>query len=178
MSTEYDFYSRVGFVFKAADVIKPFAEKVREESHREERFDPKTGKKSGTEKVVDREAHVRFTFNGKLVGTSDEEEPEEDDALYVEDRLVNLIALKAKCKWWKFGDLNGSGKDIWYVFGPHLPQYVKNHGLNAGRVTSDGGLDFQTVAKQTAKLKQIGTALKKMGLKPGKPKVELCWDIT
>jgi hypothetical protein len=53
MSEEGGTSVSVGFFMSYADALRPFTFERAEESHEEDRFDPKTGKKVGTEKVVD-----------------------------------------------------------------------------------------------------------------------------
>ena len=55
MSEEGGTSLSVGFFMPYADALRPFAFEKAEVSHEEDRFHPKTGKKVGTEKVVDAE---------------------------------------------------------------------------------------------------------------------------
>ena len=53
MSEEGGTSLSVGFFMSYADALRPFTFEREEESHEEDRFHPKTGKKVGTETVVD-----------------------------------------------------------------------------------------------------------------------------
>lgn len=56
---------KVGFMVPYEDLVKPLTFEKAEESHLEDRFDPKTGAKLEPEKVVDVEAGPWVRLNGK-----------------------------------------------------------------------------------------------------------------
>ncbi len=58
MGTDYTFNLAISFKFIEKDLVKAFGRKTIEQSHHEERFDPKTGKKIDDELVIDEEEEL------------------------------------------------------------------------------------------------------------------------
>lgn len=55
MSVDFSTGIAIGYKFKLEDFLKPFERTVPGESHYEDRYDPKTGKKAEPELVIDKE---------------------------------------------------------------------------------------------------------------------------
>jgi len=95
----------VGFVIEKDDLEMPFKQTVPEQSHMEDRFDPKTGKKLAKQvKVVDKEECEEFFFNGENIG---------DDAC----DLVSAIEDEVNCRISMHGNYC-DGDDLVYAIEP------------------------------------------------------------
>lgn len=70
MSEEGGTSVSVGFFMSYADALRPFCFEKEEVSHEEDRFNPKSGKKTGTEKVIDVEGgtYVRLPASNDEYG--------------------------------------------------------------------------------------------------------------
>lgn len=65
MSTEYNADCFVGFAFQREDIPARYRKNKPEKSHIEKRFDPKTGKPTLDEKVIDSEEEDVLIFDGE-----------------------------------------------------------------------------------------------------------------
>jgi len=164
MSTDYCFANRVGFEFSVKELQKAFGFKIREKSHKEDRFDPKTGAKLQPEKVVDVEEHIGYKFLGKVIKDSDYEEVEE---------LSNLIARHLKCLYNTSDGYNGV---VSVVFGPKMPRVLRD-GDSFGHVDGPASYPFDAIAKMAPELKRIEKGLKKLGLQPGKAGIFVLYSV-
>jgi hypothetical protein len=162
MSTSYSFRIAAGFEFTPEDLADAFGEEIKGKSHTEVRFDPKTGAKLKPVKVMDSESRVVCKFDGKVY-ESDEWE-----------QLADHVARNAKCRAISsVYDFSGDGS---VVFGPKMPNEAWD-GLDLGHIELEGPLPLEPILKLGPELKRIAAALKKLGLKPGKPILRICYCI-
>jgi len=163
MSTDYSFGIAAGFEVSVKLIIRNWGRTFPEKSHMEERFDPKSGKKLASEKVVDREEGLYFILGGKEVRFDEPQEVIEalGEELEADVQLVDdsphdlsdedfvLISPRIKCR-------DPSAFDLEY-----------------GRVTAAGGFLIEDLARELPKFKKLEAFLKKHRLRPGKPMVRI-----
>lgn len=104
MGMSWDWTLVVGFVIDADDLLMPFKKEVEEETHLEDRYDSRTGKKVGQVKVVDKEAGEEYFLDGKSYGDDQHE-------------FVEALAAEANCEITLHGDFC-SGEDMTYSIEP------------------------------------------------------------
>lgn len=159
MSTGYAGIA-IGFEFSSEELADVFGEQVVEESHMEDRFDQRTGKKVGQVKVVDEEARIVCRLDGKVF--------ESDDWTSFADKLAKKVGCRATTAF----EFEGEGV---VVIGPRMPNCLHS-GDTFYKVSLEGPMPMGPILKFGPELKRIGAALRKLGLKPGKPVVRVCFS--
>jgi hypothetical protein len=161
MSTDIDTVIVVGFVVPEEDFLKPLKVYKKEESHLEDRFDPKTGKKLKPQKVVDQEARWVYEFEG---GTYEDNQTEL--GLNTWD-LLDAIGKKFKCFVSFHGNLN---------WGENITVAVES---KKQKKTQKGGYSFKCIGElPKANLARIAREMKKAGFKLGEPGIYPVVDIS
>jgi hypothetical protein len=159
MSTYYTFGIAIGFEFSPEELSDVFGERIAEKSHMEDRFDQKTGKKTSQVKVIDEEDRVVCKLDGKVF---------ESD--YWTD-FANSLARKIGCRAvMRMYETEGT-----VVFGPKMPKCL-GHEDDFGHISLEGALPMGPILKFGPELKRIGAALRKLGLKPGRPIVRISYS--
>lgn len=156
----------VGFFLPWEDVCAALAFEQAEESHEEDRFDPKTGRKSGTETVVDREGgrYLRFEEGGRAWYCPEDSKPYDLDD---EEAFLEELGARAGCGVATFG-----GGETWYVSfnlvgdSCEVPgtSYDPHSDWSAGRALSLSKLVEMT---SSFKGREVRDRLEGMGLKVG-----------
>lgn len=157
---------KVGFFLPWEDVVKVLAYEREEVSHEEDRFDPKSGRKTGTEKVVDEEGgqYVRVTEDGKSWFCPEDYKPYDLDD---EEGLLEELGARVGCGVSTFG-----GGDLWMVAFDLLgdscevpnTSYDPHPDWSAGRSISLGKLVEMTMS---FKGQEVRDRLRGMGLEVG-----------
>jgi hypothetical protein len=165
MSTSYSFSLAVGFLVTEGEIDELFRKQTRPEKfHMEDRFDSKTGKRTGEVKVVDEDASSELVIDGKVV---------EDDPETVMRALCALISdVEVQYTW--HSRLNND--EPAFVVGPPMPPQVTEN-LDGYPVSCSGGVDFDAAVALGPQLKKVEEGLKKMGFDPGKAVVLPAWCI-
>lgn len=145
MGIDYSFNLAVGFIVDTEDFIKPFRTMNEEKFHMEDRFDPKSGKKVGQEKVIDQEAEEAYTYKGKTY----EEQYEFLEAL-CEDLGCTV-------------DDGGGYSDNEKVY-ISVDFETDDSGQDYGRVCVGGAATFDEIAKCKKKCADLKKALNKLGV--------------
>ncbi len=159
MGVDYSASVAIGFYFTPDEVTEAFTEGVEEVSHLERRYDPRTGKEVGPEKVIDQEGGRRLVFKGEVIGDAD---ANEDDPCAPQD-LFEAIAGYLKCQYWEDGwyeDLNG------IVFGYSPKKFIKT-GWSNGPADTAGGIHQDDLLGLMPKMEPLMLKLRELGLKPG-----------
>lgn len=103
MGMNWDWSLVVGFVVGTDDLLMPFKQEMPEETHLEDRYDARTGKKAGQVTVVDKPARTEYVLDGKSY----------DD----ESEFVEALAHEANCEITLHGDFC-TGEDMTYSIEP------------------------------------------------------------
>jgi hypothetical protein len=159
MSTNYSFRLSVGFEIGYDQILKKYGKYLPEMSHMEDRFDPRTGKKSGQEKVVDHEAGVRVVIGGESFGRYDTHEMvealEKELGAFVE--VVNdAMSVSSVGNSFMISPRGLNFKD---------PSRIT---LDYGDIMAQGGLLIDDLVRKLPQFEELGLRLKKLGFKPGK----------
>jgi hypothetical protein len=175
MSIDYSASIVVGYRLTLEDALEPFEVKVGEDEFTEEdRFDPKTGKKVGTEKVRTASSYVKHVWK-KISTTVDEEEPEAgwpEDHEEVGD--LDFLEKVAEANGFQCLNFGESSSDDWeVVFFPKNHPDDLTEGKDWGRLQVEGHLDWGQVCEMGKDLVELRKKLVKLGLKPGKPEIVL-----
>lgn len=165
MGIDYTTSIAVGFDVSDDDLYETFGVHYPEQSHMEDRWDPKTGKKLAPVKVIDRAEGRVLEFEGT----------EHQDAL----SLATAICEKIGCAMNYSKNFYGGDETERYVFGPIL----KHHEFGDYR----GGERFSLVAARIrlrdvieaeGELARIKRELEALGLEPGEPWIAGTYDIS
>ena len=164
MSTNYSFRLSVGFEIGYDQILKKYGEYMPEKSHMEDRFDPRTGKKSVQVKVVDHEAGVRVVIGSESFGQYDIHEMVE--ALEKElDAFVEVVndVMSAGCVGNSF------------MISPRGLNFKdpSKATLDYGDVMAHGGFLIDDMVRKLPQFEELGLRLKKLGFKPGKLMVRI-----
>jgi hypothetical protein len=178
MSEEGGTSVSVGFFMSYADAMRPFTFERKESSHEEDRFDAKTGKKVGTEKVVDVEegTYVKLptglkaalgAFGPVRLGDGEDEDmgsPGEDGT---EDFLEALGSMLG-CQVESFG-----GEYQYVGFNAALNgDYAKDSYDPTSRMSAGPSLYLSKVMEMGERVKELSKKMKALGFKDlGKPVV-------
>lgn len=180
MGTYYTLNLRVGFEISEKDTIAPLlrhSEKVvcegsPGEYHMEDRFDPKTGKKTTpvqvwtkkpTERMVSRTEWMEF--DGKKYEEYEWEDP---------DHIQELLSAKLECNVDHRFDVT-SEVESWFIF------YLHKKGKSGSGYKFDIGLSelpYQEVFEMKNSLYELRNRMIKLGLPVGDPKVFIAQDAS
>jgi hypothetical protein len=149
MGMNWEWSLVVGFVVDRDDFLMPFKKEVEEESHLEDRFDSRTGKKVGQVTVVDREAGEEYFLDGTSYG---------DD----EYKFIDALASEANCEITLHGD-HCTGEDMTYSIEPTR--------------SSQESLTFKEVAELAPEAERIHQVFKvRFGVDLGEPGITSVGD--
>src|SRR5579864_2116306 len=149
MSTDYDAVTVVGFAIPFEDFFKPLLKPSKEESHMEDRFDPKSGKKlDKQEKVVDRDAGFNIVV-GEQEFEGPETEADLDGNFCPEDDLMEAVGEALDCNVSYVGDMQ-NGCCFWVCCEPSKLKL------------KDGGYTIAEVVKCADEFDRIRKAIKKL----------------
>lgn len=169
----------VGFFMSYADALRPFTFERAEEYHEEDRFDEKTGKKVGTEKVVDVEGGTYVKLPTGLQAALGAFGP-----VYLGDKEGEQMGSPCEDGTEEFlealGDLLGCGVE--HFGGPHytfvgfnvaLGEDYANDGYDVSSDLSAGSsLYLSKVVEMGDRVKELSKKMKALGYKDlGKPVV-------
>lgn len=150
MGMNWDWSLVVGFLVDRDDLLMPFKKEVEEETHLEDRYDARTGKKVGQVAVVDRKAGEEYFLDGKSCG-SDEHE------------FIEVLADEANCDITLHGD-HCTGEDMTYSVEP--------------KRQCQGSLTFKEVAELAPEAERIRQVFKvRFGVDLGEPGVTSVGDF-
>jgi len=152
MGIDYSFNLAVGFITTGKNVVKPFTVTLPEKFHMEDRFDPKTGKKLPSEKVVDFEGGESF----KLDGQEYDEEYE----------LLEALSEKLGCCIENAGGYT-NGETLYVT----AALDTDDDTLDEGRVYVGGGSTPADVAQAAKEANALSKKFKKLGIELGEVKV-------
>ena len=159
MGIDYGQSILVGYRIEQNELLSNFLEIISPVTYREEdRFDPKTGKKIGTEQVIDQPGEDRYAFDGQDITDSVYNNP---------DVIPELIAKKFNCEQTLMG--NFVCGELYYFF--YLPIKTCDDGVDEGRHNFGPSLDYQDVIASHAKFKILGDQLKELGLDADGPNI-------
>jgi hypothetical protein len=159
MSTEYKYTLAAGFKITGAELYEAFGILVPEVSRMEDRYHPKTGRKS-RKKIIITPKHRRLEFNGKRI------REDVSECLSDEEVLVTKIAEKVDCYYYRYGNAQ---TDVYsYVFGPFETTQVQH-------LEEHSSITLLSIEK--VNFARIGRALRGLGLKVHQPEVFLCKNI-
>jgi hypothetical protein len=162
MGTEYNSSLGIGFRVRYSQLLEKFGRKTSERFHMEDRFDPKTGKKTGPVKVIDQEEMVSFIFDGE----------DFQDDVYA---LVEAIQEKVGCAHYEEVDETGL-EDALYVFGPNIRTDDEDT-FSYGRFNTYGPMMVRDIVAVQEELVRIGNRLRAQGLDVGEPVVRIMASV-
>ena len=177
MSEEGGTSVSVGFFMSYADALRPFVFEKAEESHEEDRFNPKSGKKTGTEKVVDVEGGkyvklpgVEGEWGPVYFGHEDDADadgcgsPGEDGTEEFLEALGGILGCQVE--W--FG-----GVYTWVGFNVAIRGDYANDSYDAtSRFSAGDSLYLSKVMEMGDRVKHLSKKMKELGYKDfGKPVV-------
>lgn len=172
MSEEGGTSVSVGFFMSYADALRPFVFEKAEESHEEDRFDKKTGKKTGTEKVVDVEGgtyvklpSVEGEWGPVVLGDGEDEEmgsPAEDGTEEFLETLAGILG----CQVESFG-----GEYTFVGFNVALKgDYADDSYDPSSHFSAGDSLYLSKVMEMGDRVKSLSKKMKEVGYKDiGKP---------
>ena len=168
MGIDYSSVLGVGFVFPLEEVLDSFRKVDPEQSHTEDRYDPKTGEKLEPVKVVDQEKHDTFMWPG-------EPESETEDGW----DFVYFIANKVFCDSMTFGNHMGDRDDVFVLFGVKVEKDNESgiEGVECGHVDFAGNLSYKSVLSAASELEELKGRMENYGLKPKEAVIQNCWVI-
>lgn len=141
MGIEYHVNLAVGVEVSVDELKRVFTQTLPEESHVEDRFDPKTGEKLEPAKVVDVKERVAWMWKGEEVY----------DQYLVDELSAEIGAVPyMKVNMWSEGLES-------VVFGPRLAEL--DEGEQDGRITVGGGVKYDDVVKAIDKILAIESRL-------------------
>ena len=161
MGVNYHFNLAVGFEMTEDELYKPFEKHFEEESHLEDRYDPKTGKKLTPEKVVTKRAYDEYYVDGERVEFYD---------------LDGIIAEKLECQIWECND----GGEAMYVIGPSgIDLNDDTKAFYGGPIDAEGYVSFQDVAALGPSLEALKVKLNKYLNMPltSEPVIRIVWRV-
>jgi hypothetical protein len=175
----------VGFFMSYADALRPFCFERAEESHEEDRFDTKTGRKTGTETVVDVEGgtYVRIpvglqaalgAFGPVSLGDGEDEQmgsPGEDGT----EGFLEALAEVLGCQVEHFG-----GEYSYVGFNVAVnADYAKDSYDPTGRFSAGSSLYLSKVMEMGDRVKELSKKMKALGYKDlGKPVVYNAFTVS
>lgn len=156
MGVHYSFSLQVGFRFDQEDVHQHFRTVIPAIFHMEDRYDTRTGQKTGQVKVYDRHETSYIEINGEHL---------DDDSEAVSQALATLLDCDVET-----GGSYSSG-DLEYFFMPHRTKKSESP-LDYGHVSiHNPSMSFFEVRQMFAPLAKIELKLREIGLKPSEPQV-------
>lgn len=154
---------QVGFMLEYAEVVKAFAFEKAEVSHEEDRFDPKSGKKTETEKVVDSEGGTWVRLNGVECNANGEWHDGELEPFFEE------LGAHLGCGVSTFGG-GELGMVAFNLVGDDAN--VPNTSYDPHQDWSVGSaLDLEKLAGLWPELNRVARKMRELGLQPSKPSV-------
>ena len=147
---------RVGYAVSEEELIGVYGRVTPEKSHFEDRFDPKTGQKIKSVKVIDTHEHVTLEMGGESYG----------DAYELAEDLGKILGADV------FG-YSDFGAECKFVFS-------LGHGTqpcDAKRCPENSEIDLETVMNDLTKLRELGSKLVNLGLGSGKLKILNCFSV-
>jgi len=174
MSEEGGTSLSVGFFMPYADALRPFAFEKAEVSHEEDRFHPKTGKKVGTEKVVDAEGgwYVKLPGDDEEWGPvrlgDDGEEQQGSPAEDGTEEFLEALGGVLGCQVESFG-----GECPLVGFNVALKGDYADDSYDAtGRWSAGSSIYLSKVMEMGDRVKSLSKKMKALGFKDlGKPVV-------
>lgn len=169
MSTEYSFHVAVGYEVPFKELARGRLKRFKEKSRLEDRFDPRTGKKTGQEKVVEREAGTYLVIGDDAYNVN-------DDPCEARDALEAALALATGTEL-DLVDVNESPYvdllDSTYVV--TAPGIVKREAceVDLGKATGSGSFLVSGLVKAVPALEALGERLRKAGIRAGEPVVRI-----
>ena len=168
MSTEYSFHVAVGYEVSFKELARGRLKRLREKSRLEDRFDPRTGKKTGQEKVVEREAGTYLVIGDDSYSIEFEDVPEAKAAL----ETALSLALGTELE---LTDVNESPYvdllDSTYVVAPPCLMPRESREVDLGRATGTGAFLVSELVKAMPAPEAFGQRLRKAGVPAGGPGV-------
>lgn len=171
----------VGFFMSYADALRPFTFERDEESHEEDRFDEKTGRKKGTKKVVDVEAGTYVKLPGSdevygpvVLGDGEDEEmasPCEDGTEEFLESLADILG----CQVETFG-----GPSYTLIgFNVALKEdYADDDYEVTGNLSAGSSLYLSNVVEMGERVRALSLKMKEMGYAdPGRPVVYNAFEV-
>lgn len=155
MGVNYSAKIRVGFLFDQDEIKIFYKILVPGVSHDEPRFDPKTGKRTGSVVVHDKHEEAAYVY----------EDIEEED---IHD-FTEAFAEKMQADVHHFGDDEG----YQIVISPIDSPEEIGEGKDYGRFDTGGHLDWLAVSQLKDKLESLSTDLARAGLTPREPLIVL-----
>ena len=159
MGVEFNADVSVGFVIKLEDLLAPFCTKIDEKSHMEPRWDPLTGRKVDSVKVVDSHSENGWSIDGK----------EYEDTL----EAIGALEDKFNMACFLFDDSNL----VSVIPNIHLmynTDSIENHPFYVG---SSLNFDQVTNKRYLNALARICKSLLKYGIAPGDVKIHIMYDV-
>jgi hypothetical protein len=171
---DYSFKLAVGWRVSKERLEKKFGTVVPAKTHKEDRYDPKTGKKVESEIVVDEPGGE--TLTAAAFGEPDVEYCDLWD-------LADGICSELGCQHWAVG--SGMDDEADFIFGPCFDVDVGPRGYeeeDLGHITVDsGGVPLSTLTRlNQEKVVGLGVKLYELGLIDKKQpcKVQIAWFIS
>lgn len=158
MGIDYSFSIGIGYVVSydsLVEALEPWAVKTEDDFHMEDRFDPKTGKKIGQEKVVDFEGETTYKLGKKKFEYEDE---------FLEALFDSFGAEYSN---------DGGMSEATVAYITVKTEHTGEDDFDGGRVFAGSSILFSEAmaTKTKAALKKLAKQLTKMGLEPGEAKI-------
>ena len=154
MGRDTDSSITVGYVIDVDDFFKPFLKKRKEKSHMEPRFDPKTGKPAGEEKVVDQEAGWDIIFGDVTAEGPEDPKSKYGWSWYPEDDLMDEVRHALKCSVTLEGNFYDGGP-YFLCIEPDSIEY------------KDGVVQISSICKAEKEIERIGKKIREFDVDPG-----------
>jgi len=160
MSIDYTFYMVVGFQITESEMYNAFCTTTTYPaiSHMEDRFDPKTGQKISPVMVVDKPEQTEeiWSIDGEVIDI--EGSCDDDLTLALERKLGCSVEIR-----------NGVSNEYLYDFFLHP---IGGLDINEGRVSIfNASMSMKEIIQMAPQLEELAYKMRKIGLKPGEPKV-------
>jgi hypothetical protein len=158
MSVEHSASFGIGWLIEPSTVPAKMKKEVKEESHQEPRFDPKTGKPIEPETVIDQEEGTVY-----LLGESE----------FCEfDEFISCLAEKVGGYAGSFGDFVGG--DVLYTIEVNIPDKLYAHATVDGKkYVQHDRLPVSSILELQPALARIQEALHQLGFDLGEPEIIL-----
>lgn len=149
---------KVGFIVSLEHLNAVFGEETPEVFHFEDRFDPRTGKKIGSEKILDNYSSVSYKLNGNTYHD-----------IY---KFTSVLEKALGANIYPYGD-NYHNENNFVIGIGH-----ETVACDAKRCPESGAISLYKVIHDLPALELLGTALTKLGLVVGKPEIVNCYTIS
>ena len=136
----------IGFRFSFREATEPFVTRTPEEFHMEPRFDPKTGKPAGEEKIVDKHGYETYR-----IGDFEYEDYH---------RLFDTLAASCRCGWGVLGSYCLSMDENKIVIYVEMPSEIDT----GDGMDTNGSFKLNDVVAAQSKVKQLEKNLTSLGM--------------